>query len=54
MDPDANLAEQRELIAKYARGEFTEGDTDRLVELAAALDNWLFNGGFIPKDWRPF
>lgn len=56
MDPDANLAEQRTLrnrIAEYAaRGAFFVDDLNRLVELSAALDEWLSKGGSLPEAWE--
>ena len=47
MDPDATLAELRELIDT---GDF-ETCPSRLVELFQGLDEWLFKGGFLPTDW---
>jgi hypothetical protein len=28
------------------------GEADRLVELVEALDNWISQGGFLPKAWK--
>lgn len=50
MDPDANLAEMRQL-AKSDLSEFNE-DIHRLAELVLALDEWILRGGFLPKAWR--
>lgn len=50
MDPDAALAEMRE-IAKADQSEFHEG-IHRLCELTLALDEWITNGGFLPKAWH--
>lgn len=53
MDPNANLAEQRRLIADMlgANDEIDTGDALRLAELAQALDEWISRGGFLPKEW---
>jgi hypothetical protein len=53
MDPNAALARIRELILKGDTYEVHE-DFYELSELVAALDNWITNGGFFPKDWMPF
>lgn len=55
MDPDANLNEQRCIIARMLREgseEIDTGDAVRLAELARALDEWINNGGFLPAEWR--
>jgi len=52
MDPSANLDEQRELSSAILRGEYTNGDADRLAELVEALDEWISKGGAIPRDWE--
>lgn len=54
MDPDANLEEQRELVKRINNALVTlDPDTyERLAELVEALDQWLSNGGFLPRDWR--
>lgn len=61
MDPNRNLEEQRELIAEIMALE-DSGDTSKLneiasagaklAELAQALDEWIRNGGFLPKEWQ--
>ena len=57
MDPDANLQEQREIIARMNRPENEGGyqgygrDVARIAELAQALDEWLTGGGFLPRQW---
>lgn len=57
MDPNATLEELRKLATKINDGE-CESDTDhfvssnRLAELAIALDGWLSNQGFLPKAWE--
>lgn len=52
MDPDANLAEIRRLVARMTDGPMFEHDAARLVVLVAALDEWLTRGGFLPQAWR--
>lgn len=56
MDPNANLEQQRELVAeliqKLDREEaIDDADVDRLCELVRALDQWIGRGGFLPDDW---
>jgi hypothetical protein len=56
MDPDANLAEMRDLSTRIlgdAGLDPISYDADRLAELVQALDGWLSGGGFPPKAWRP-
>lgn len=61
MDPNANLAEQRRLVARIIaatddidRISETEiaHDADRLAALVDALDEWICKGGFLPHAWR--
>jgi len=57
MDPDANLAEQRELASAICAaadaGRVPEEDlAARLAELVLALDEWLCRGGCAPRRWR--
>jgi len=53
MDPNANLAEQRELQVLIARSNSQEPYAlERLADLAKALDEWISNGGFLPNEWR--
>ena len=63
MDPDANLAEQRGIQERLDRSrlddypsdtilELQNNDLNRLAQLAAALDEWLSKGGFLPKAWK--
>lgn len=52
MDPNANLAEQRRIIARINEGAPFVEDERRLAELAEALDEWLSNGGFLPEAWQ--
>lgn len=56
MDPDATLAELRRLVTEYRyRTQLLlpadERDVERIVELFAALDEWLSRGGFPPDVW---
>jgi hypothetical protein len=57
MDPNATLAELRELIATWqaagSRGVWTDAQADRTIELTADLDAWIARGGFLPDAWRP-
>lgn len=61
MDPNANLAEQRELAAKllddslppkYEELSDVADDARRLAELVQALDEWLSDRGFRPAAWK--
>lgn len=53
MDPDAALAEIRDLTAGYDRfGSLNDHDTARLIELVQAMDTWMSNEGFLPTDWN--
>lgn len=56
MDPTANLAEQRAIVARIIGNDETEGDPSadwsRLAELVDALDTWIRNGGFLPEQWQ--
>lgn len=57
MDPNANLEEQRRLRTKM-QAQFDAGanpnwmDVQRLLELNAALDDWIAKGGVLPKAWQ--
>ncbi len=59
MDPTENLKEQREIIEIIQRHVEAEHlDTVppvqlliRLVELHKALDEWLSQGNFLPRQW---
>lgn len=63
MDPNANLREQREIVAEVIRmwdsadphtdyeRELAQA-ADRLAELVQSLDEWLTNGGFLPIEWQ--
>ncbi len=57
MDPTANLAEQRRIVARFIDGpadghETASSDHARLCELVEALDEWLSRGGFLPDQWQ--
>lgn len=47
MDPDACLSEIRTILS-----EGPDGDTERLIDLVRALDEWLTSGGFKPAAWN--
>ena len=65
MDPNANLQEQLRLAARArqlcddAWEEISEEESqkelaaigERLSELVLAMDEWLSNGGMLPKRW---
>lgn len=63
MDPNANLEEQLELVARLLYEE-AEDDIDedylqdradmaiRLAELVEALNGWITRGGFLPRAWN--
>lgn len=52
MDPNANLAEQRRIVARFALGKATKADGPRLADLVEALDEWITGGGFLPTPWQ--
>lgn len=57
MDPNETLRELRQAYSDY---EDTRGRSngpaweaaDRMRDAAAALDEWLCNGGFLPDAWH--
>ncbi len=51
MDPNANLAEQRRIVAQILDGD-SSADWSRLAELVEALDQWIAGGGFLPAAWN--
>lgn len=51
MDPETCLAEMRELAARLVNSR--DETTLDLVMHFFALDQWLTEGGFVPKDWKP-
>jgi hypothetical protein len=56
MDPNATLTRIRELIAIGKTHVLKEDESTELVDLISALDEWMSEseGGFFPRDWRPF
>ncbi len=58
MDPNVNLLEQRRLSNELLNG-IVDGvatgklmiKAERLAELVLALDTWITNGGFKPREW---
>jgi hypothetical protein len=56
MDPTANLSEQLRLSTSLRR-EMEAGrkpninDVERLCDLVEALDGWLKQGNFLPRQW---
>lgn len=51
MDPDAALAELRELLGERPI-DCEWPDFDRFCELVENLDGWITRGGFLPAVWR--
>ena len=53
MDPDANIAAQRQLIARLHAEPGDPSTRHDLAELSQALHDWVARGGFIPAapDW---
>ena len=53
MDPNANLTEQLRLARRLSDSPKPSAhDARRLAELVEALNDWLRNGGFLPKAWE--
>ena len=55
MDPDANLAKQLVLakgIVDYESHLGDQDDIEELAELVLALNEWVTNGGSIPKVYQ--
>jgi hypothetical protein len=56
MDPNANLAEQRRIVARINEEQYSAKDliydAIRLAELVQALDEWIAKGGFLPTAWQ--
>ncbi len=57
MDPDANLAEQRNLVYVLLAERNTIANSYalglRLAQLVDALDGWIVANGYLPASWRP-
>lgn len=52
MDPDKCLEELRGLVCELAERYDFPLVVDELLERITALDGWLSEGGFLPKDWQ--
>ena len=55
MDIDRCLAEIRLMLVRRSPGRPAgqqAADDDRLAELVEDLDEWLSNGGAVPRAWR--
>lgn len=54
MDPNVNLEEQRSLVKWIFSHPLKDTSTEahRLAELVEALDEWICNKGFLPKEWE--
>jgi len=56
VDPDVALANLREAMAELRAcvddGRLGHAEVAEAVESFEALDGWLTNGGFKPRDWR--
>lgn len=53
MDPDATLAELRELLVQPDPGADADDRLAAMAELVQAMDAWLSAGGFLPAAWCP-
>jgi hypothetical protein len=53
MDPDACLDELLTLAREALSGTRRQPaeDSERMAELALALDEWVQRGGFLPRRW---
>lgn len=57
MDPNETLAQLRDAYSRLedvrgaARGPLVDAASD-LRDAAVALDEWLGNGGFLPREWQ--
>jgi hypothetical protein len=53
MDPNTTLKQIRELVTRIiSYGSDDLDDGEELATLFEALDEWIVNGGFLPKDWK--
>lgn len=60
MDPNATLKRIRDLIGWYETskdGDYASLQTmkeyaDEMNQLVTSLDEWLSQGGFLPKQWK--
>lgn len=54
MDPNAALRELRDITALIKQHRrMTQDQLDHMSELFEGLDNWITQGGFLPKVWNP-
>jgi hypothetical protein len=54
MDPNENLKQQREIIARMFDPEsehVDSGDALELAQLVQDLDEWISKGGVVPRAW---
>ncbi len=51
MDPNENLKRQRVLVKRILNSLRASEQSTELAELVEALDQWITNGGFLPKPW---
>lgn len=51
MDPDENLKQQLWLAKCLAENPKDEAFAYQLSELVIAMNDWIANGGFLPKKW---
>lgn len=53
MDPNETLKRLRKLAKRIgSMAEPYDDDALELAELVDALDQWITNGGFLPRDWK--
>jgi hypothetical protein len=58
MDPDTTLKELRQIANRILKNEEHSDasvvaiDATSLAERVVALDEWIRNGGFLPKPWH--
>lgn len=52
MDPNENLERQRRIVAGILSSVQADDRAVELAELVEALDQWITNGGFLPKEWE--
>ena len=58
MDPNANLDAQIEIARRVVKNYqdpdsngVDQDDANQLAELVIALDDWIREGGFLPRKW---
>lgn len=54
MDPNEALSNARLALVTYRAnpGDHYDPAAERLADAFEALDEWLTNGGFLPRDWH--